>query len=174
MAKRDSRNGLSEYFEHDFANRLKRWRVEQKVNLSCRGGILEYGYDDAGNLTSRTVVGGAGTNVANGYGPQAMLSAGVNALTSTTEGTAPTTRFRYDAAGNQTDVFHHRAPSSPTDVGDKRLTWTHFSTTLRAGGWTLSDDAEDKRRNGRRALYWSLEHRVDASAAQGAEIRKPR
>ncbi|MEW6431742.1 MAG: RHS repeat-associated core domain-containing protein [Myxococcota bacterium] len=127
VARHDPTRGLSEYFEHDFANRLKRWRVEQKVNLSCRGGILEYGYDDAGNLTSRTVVGGAGTNVVNGYGPQAMLSAGVNALTSTTEGTAPATRFRYDAAGNQTDVFHHRAPSSPTDVGDKRLTWTHFN-----------------------------------------------
>ncbi|GMU59719.1 MAG: hypothetical protein AMXMBFR34_14820 [Myxococcaceae bacterium] len=126
-AKHDTTKQLSEFFQHDFANRLKQWRVQQRFGGTCRGGVLDYSYDDAGNLLGRTMQGPQGLNVVNEYGPQGLMSGGVNALTTTTEGTAPTSFFKYDAAGNQTDVYYHRAPSGPTDPGDKRLTWTHFN-----------------------------------------------
>ncbi|MCC6338170.1 MAG: hypothetical protein IT380_29780, partial [Myxococcales bacterium] len=127
VAKHDTTKQLSEFFQHDFANRLKQWRVQQRYGGTCRGGIIDYAYDDAGNLLGRTMQGSTGFNVVNGYGPQGQMSGGVNALTSSTEGTAPTTFFKYDAAGNQTGVYYHRAASGPTDPGDKRLSWTHFN-----------------------------------------------
>jgi RHS repeat-associated protein len=86
----------TEDFEYDFLERLKRWTVYQQ----CAKSVLDYGYDDLGNLTSRTVVEGRGVSVVNQYGGKP--NAGPHALTTSTEGSSLVLQYGYQRGGRQT------------------------------------------------------------------------
>lgn len=79
----------SESFSYDTLDRLTQWSVTQNCTTSIQG----YGYDDLGNLTSRTVVQGAGVSGTYGYGAG---TAGPHAITNSNAGS-----YSYDGSGNQ-------------------------------------------------------------------------
>ena len=116
----DGSNGdVTERFEYDFLARLKKWERPGSWSVS-------YGYDDIGNLTSRSFSGGE--NLTFGYdggegGPHAVK-------------TAPWGTYRYDARGNQRE----------TPQGS--ITYTPFNLPKQITGPTSATfeyDADDRR-----------------------------
>ncbi|MCY1020499.1 RHS repeat-associated core domain-containing protein [Pyxidicoccus sp. MSG2] len=106
----DRLSKTSEDFAYDALDRLTRWTVTQ----ACRTSVLEYGYDDLGNLLSRTVPQGTGVAGTYTYGAG---TAGPHAVTGSSEGT-----YHYDDAGNQVEApgrqvqyTGFRLPASVTD-----------------------------------------------------------
>ncbi|MCP3142910.1 RHS repeat-associated core domain-containing protein [Pyxidicoccus xibeiensis] len=104
----------SEDFAYDALDRLTRWTVTQ----NCRTSVLDYGYDDLGNLLSRTVRQGTGVGSSYSYGAD---TAGPHALTGSAVGV-----YRYDGAGNQVEapgrLVQYTGFRLPTSVTDGALT----------------------------------------------------
>ncbi|NTX51806.1 RHS repeat-associated core domain-containing protein [Myxococcus sp. CA039A] len=116
----------SESFAYDALDRITRWSVTQNCNTS----ILSYGYDDLGNLTSRTVAQGTGVGGTYTYGAG---TAGPHAITGSAEGT-----YTYDSGGNQLEApgrsaqfTGFRLPSSITD-GVKTVSFRYDALQRRA------------------------------------------
>ncbi|WP_426746864.1 polymorphic toxin-type HINT domain-containing protein [Myxococcus faecalis] len=79
----------TEDFEYDTLDRLTKWSVFQ----NCRRSVLEYRYDDLGNLLERRVLEGSGTATTGIY---TGAGAGPHAVKQTQAGS-----YTYDASGNQ-------------------------------------------------------------------------
>jgi RHS repeat-associated protein len=82
-----------EEFSYDFLNRLTEWDISQHIGKTT----TNYGYNDMGNLMSRTVTGSSKSSEIYTYGSG---QAGSHALTQVTSGSAKMT-YTYDTDGNQ-------------------------------------------------------------------------
>lgn len=125
LYRNDNLVGTAESFAYDNADRVTDW-------TRIAGPSVKYGYDDDGNLISRTETSAAGTNTES-YG-YAANEAGPHALTSGPLGT-----YHYDPSGRQTT-----RPGQPTVEYDHldlptRMALSNGSTV------TLSYDAEGAR-----------------------------
>ncbi|MFZ5471226.1 MAG: hypothetical protein ACOZIN_17525 [Myxococcota bacterium] len=87
----------SEDFEYDFADRLTKWTHAQ----DCQRSVVEYEYDDGGNMRERRVLEGPLAALSYSYGEG---GAGPGVLTSVTTSAGGATQFGYDANGNQTSA----------------------------------------------------------------------
>ncbi|AKJ30753.1 RHS repeat-associated core domain-containing protein [Caldimonas brevitalea] len=112
--RHDPRAKTTETFDFDFLSRLSLWSVYQ----DCGRSVLKYGYDDAGNLLTRTVLEGLGDNVVNSY---TGLGGGPHAVKSSTTGTRVGS-FGYDAAGRQTTGSHRTITYTPFHLPSKIVT----------------------------------------------------
>ncbi|WP_170300498.1 RHS repeat-associated core domain-containing protein [Myxococcus fulvus] len=101
-SRHDTLKQVSESFQYDGLDRLKRWTVQAR----CDNTVTDYDYDLLGNLTSRKVVRN-GTQTERLYFQYGALTAPRHALTgvSTTANFSTLSEsFTYDAAGNQTNA----------------------------------------------------------------------
>jgi len=83
----------TEEFSYDFLDRLTTWDISQHSGKTT----TNYGYNDVGNLMSRTVTGGSQSSETYTYGTG---NAGPHAVTQITSSNAKKT-YTYDADGNQ-------------------------------------------------------------------------
>ncbi|MHB8896325.1 MAG: RHS repeat domain-containing protein [Candidatus Geothermincolia bacterium] len=121
-SRHDVLGKTTEDFEYDHLYRLTKWTAYQ----NCTKSITKYGYDDIGNLSTQTVLEGAGESLVNDY---AAPGAGPHALKSSTSAGVATV-YGYDAAGRQTvagarTVNEYSAMSLP-----KRITQGALSVTF--------------------------------------------
>jgi RHS repeat-associated protein len=88
-SRHDRLGGTTEDFAYDGLDRLTRWTAFQ----NCRSSVVEYSYDDIGNLLGRSVLQGAGQSISYFY---EGLGAGPHAVTRSSLGS-----YTYDGSGNQ-------------------------------------------------------------------------
>ncbi|WP_281645170.1 RHS repeat-associated core domain-containing protein [Parendozoicomonas sp. Alg238-R29] len=111
QTRSDTFQNVSESFTYDNLNRLTQSSTSGTGFASAR--VLDYSYDNLGNLTSKTGVGSYS------YGGSAENPAGLHAVTSVTlDGTTKT--YSYDASGNMIqragDTITHTAFNKPSRI----------------------------------------------------------
>ncbi|MCY1015228.1 RHS repeat-associated core domain-containing protein [Pyxidicoccus sp. MSG2] len=110
LSRNDVLARTTEDFEYDPLDRLKKWTVFQ----NCRRSVLEYDYDDIGNLLARRVLEGSGSPTNSVY---TGAPGGPHAVKQTQAGS-----YGYDGSGNQV--------SGP----GRAVSYTAFDLPLRIAG----------------------------------------
>ncbi|WP_194869476.1 FG-GAP-like repeat-containing protein [Myxococcus sp. AB025B] len=101
-SRHDTLKQVSESFQYDGLDRLKRWTVQAR----CDNTVTDYGYNTLGNLTSKKVVrnGTQTEQLYFQYGAQSAPRHALTGVSTTANFSTLSESFTYDAAGNQTNA----------------------------------------------------------------------
>ena len=112
----ETTENFSETFEYDDLNRVQ---SSTTMGLTVSPRVVDYGYDDLGNLNYKSDVGADGIIT---YDPDSTNNAGVHAATG-----AAGVSYGYDAYGNMvtrgSDTLDYDVFNKPTQLGDVQFTY---------------------------------------------------